>query len=812
MDPGFAAVALLSLALGIGANTALFQLLDAVRLRSVPVEDPKSLALVDLADSTGQRGSRTSPYPALTNPLWERFRDHQDAFAGVLAWANNDFDLGPNGEGRARGLFVSGDFFRVLGVRPVLGRTFTASEDRRGCGLPGVVVSHAFWQRELGGDKGVVGRTLTLGHQPVEILGVTSAGFTGLEAGRSFDVAVPICAQAALWSEGHWLDEGTVWWLTVLGRLAPGTTMEGANARLRALSPGIFESTLPANYPAANVKDYRAFRLAAGPAATGVSWLRGQYVDPLVLLLGTSGIVLLITCFNLANLMLARAAARTQEVAVRLALGASRGRVGRERMAEATILAAAGGGLGVLLSGSLSQFLVTLLATEGNSPFLDLEPNRAILAFAFGLSTLTCLLFGLVPALRATRLAPGSALKTAGRAVTASRDALALRRALVVSQVAFSLVLLVGALLFSRTLANVLSVDAGFKPSGVLVANLDLSRAAVPAAREALRGEVIDRIRAVGGVTSAAEVGIVPFTGSMSNRVWTQGAEANHGLESKFSQIGPGYLQTMSMNLLRGRDFDSRDSARSPNVAIVNQTLARQLGFGDQAVGRRFHREATPSKPEQSFEIVGLVADSKYGSLREAFAPIAFLPTSQSQPPDFYVQLVLRSAAPLSDLTPRVRSAVVLANPAIGVDFRSFETIVREGLLRERLMATLSGFFGVLATLIAALGLYGVMAYSVARRTHEIGIRMALGANRTEVVGLVLREAMALLAAGLTLGTGLALAAGRTAESMLYGLRAHDSATIALAVTLLAAVTGAAAYLPSRRAATLDPMTALREE
>jgi predicted permease len=345
-----------------------------------------------------------SPYEALTNPIWERFRDTQagtaasSPFAGVMAWAGNGFgfSLSPGGETRpARGLFVSGDFFRVLGVQPVLGRVFSAADDRRGCGLPGAVVSYKFWQRELAGDAAVVGRRLTLNDHAVEIIGVTPAGFSGVEVGQVYDVAVPICSQAVLWSDGNVLDVGTTWWLTVMARLQPGWTLQHANAQLRVSSAGLFQATLPSNYPAKNVKDYLKFKLRAVPAKTGVSQLRTEYSDPLLLLLATTGLVLLIACSNLANLTLARATAREREIAVRLAIGASRGRLVRQLMAESVLLALAGGACGLLLAGELGRLMLALLRTPGSSLFLDLEPDAGVFAFAAGIAGLTCILFGL---------------------------------------------------------------------------------------------------------------------------------------------------------------------------------------------------------------------------------------------------------------------------------------------------------------------------------------------------------------------------------------------------------------------------------
>ena len=814
-SPGFTIAAIATLALGIGANTAIFQLLDAVRLRTLPVKDPDQLAMVQLADRTGWRGSQATMYPALTNPIWERFRDTQDTFSGVLAWADNDFGLSPGGEQRlARGLFVSGDFFRVLGVEPIMGRVFTSADDRRGCGLPGAVISYSFWQRELG-SASVIGRKLMLNFHNVDIIGVTPAGFSGVEVGRSYDVAVPICSQAALWSEGNWLDEGTVWWLTVMGRLKPGETLKRADAQLRATTSGIFEATLPKNYPAVNVKDYLKFKLAAAPAGNGVSELREQYGDPLLLLLATGGLVLLIACANIANLILARSTAREHEFAVRLAIGASRSRLIRQLMTESVLLAVCGAVVGLFVSSVLSRFLVALLGTQGDALFLDLRPDSRVFVFTLMVASLTCILFGLMPAFRATRAAPSDAMKTGGRSLTANREKFGLRQVLVISQVSLSLVLLVGALLFSASLRNLLAVNAGFERHGILLADVDLFRRLnIPfMQRVAFKRDLIERIRAVPGVVSAAEVDIVPLSGSgTGNEVWRDGEDANRKSESYFNSISDGYFKTMGTALLAGRDFNDHDTTSSPKVAIVNQSFAHRLGLGANPVGMRFRRQATPSDPEQAFEIVGLVRDTKYFSLREDFVPIAYLSTAQDTRPAPSAEIMIRSTTSVRGTASGVRRAVAQVSPLIGVDFRAFEATIDEGLLRERLMATLSGFFGGLAALIAAIGLYGVMSYLAARRTNEIGIRIALGADRRNILALIMRQAGALLAAGLSSGALLAIAAAGIVRSILFGLKPYDARTLALAAALLAAVTLAASYVPARRAARLDPMAALREE
>ena len=817
-SPAFTVVATLSLALGIGANTAIFQLLDVVRLRTLPVPHPQELSEIYLADTTGIRGSKQSWFDVLTNPLWERVRDHRpEAFSGVLAWTEDDFNIAPQGQVRhAEGLWVSGDFFHVLGVQPMMGRVFTAADDHRGCGLPGAVVSYAFWRRELGGDQAAIGRRITLDFNPVEVIGVTPASFTGLDIGQSFDVAVPICSQAAL--NGYsFLDDGAIWWLTVMGRLKPGWTLERATAELGAISPGVFQATLPRKYPRENIKDYLRFKLAAYPAANGFSFLRNNYQDPLWLLLATAGLVLLIACANLANLMLARASVREREIAVRMALGAPRRRVIRQLLAESLLLAGIGAGCGLLMAGVLGRFLVSFLSTEDSPLFLNLNPDWRVLGFTIGVGVLTCLLFGLLPALRSTRIAPAESMNAGGRGLTASRERFGLRRVLAATQVALSLVLLAGALLFSRSLRNVMSVNLGFRPDGILIADADLTRiqTKLPAdSRVPFKLQLLDRVRAVAGVKSVADVRLLPLSGSgTDNTVWREGSDQNHGIDADFNWVSQGYFKTMETPFLAGRDFDTRDTPRSPPVAIVNQSFARQLGLGSDPVGRRFRRQSTPSDPEMDFEIVGLVADTRYRDIHQDDPPIAYLATSQElRFANYEVQMLIRSPLPPAALTAQVRRAVAGLSPEISLDFGSFSDTVRDNFLRDRLMATLSGFFGFLAALLAAVGLYGVLSYIVAVRTNEIGIRMTLGARRREIVSMVLGDAALVLGSGTGVGLMLLLMAGRAARSLLYGLEPGDPVTLGLGVLLLAAVALAASYLPARRAATLDPMAALRRE
>ena len=814
--PGFTAVAVLTLALGVGANTAIFQLIDAVRLRTLPVKDPGRLVGVQLADMSKARGMFASDYPIVTNGIWEQVRDRQEAFEGVFAWSPDTLNLARGGEARfARALWVSGDFFNTLGVRAELGRVLNKDDDRKGCGSPVAVVSHAFWRREFGGDAGAVGRTLSLQGHPFEVVGVTPPSFYGMEVGRSFDVAVPLCAEPLLSGEYSMLNAGTGWWLTVMGRLKPGWTEERAAAHLANISPGVFEASLPANYPPVSVKDYLGFKLKTFPAGAGVSQLREDYENPLWLLLAVAGTVLLIACANLANLLLARAATREREIATRLALGASRWRLMRQLLTESLLLAACGAGIGALLAQYLSEVLVSLISTERNPLFVNLDVDWRVLAFSAGAAVLTCALFGLAPALRATRVAPGAAMKAAGRGLTASRERFGLRRALVVSQVALSLVLVAGALLFSRSLSKLLTQDAGLRREGVLVTRVGLTRLNLPVERRlSFKNELLERIKAVPGVESASDVNMLPLTGSgWNNEVWLDGADPGAKQSTFFNRVSPDYFKTLGIPLLAGRDFGTADAPGAPKVAVVNESFARLLNGGANPVGKRFHVERTPSEPETVYEIVGLVKDSKYRDLREEFVPVAFTASSQASRPSEGAQLLIRSStvSPAA-LAPSVKQAVGEVSPDIDIVFRVFKDEVDATLLRERLMATLSGAFGLLALLLACVGLYGVMSYGVAGRTNEIGIRMALGAQGKDVLRLILREAALLVGVGVVVGLPAALLAARLAAGLLYGVTPADPVSVSLAVLLLAAVAALACYVPARRATKVDPMVALRYE
>jgi putative ABC transport system permease protein len=816
-SPGFTLVAILSLTLGIGANTAMFQLLNALVLSPLPVAHPEQLAEVRLRDSDLEKArGNFSNGGRITNPLWERMRERQDAFSSLFAWGVDTFNLAPAGEvRRARGLYVSGEYFPTLGIVPALGRLFTPADDRRGCGLPGAVISHDFWQRELNGDPGVIGRTLTISTQRVDVIGVTPPGFFGVEVGKSFDIALPICSVSVFRPNPDPLSSGVHWWLSVMGRLAPGETLAHAEASMRAKSRDIFAASLPTNYPKVSIKSYLDSEFITLPRGTGVSDLREYYANPLLLLLAMTGLVLLIACANLANLMITRGAVRSRELALRLAIGASRGRLLSQLLSESLLIAVISAGLGLLLAGMMSQALVALLSTRVNPIVLGLAPDWRVFAFTAGTATLTCLLLGLAPALRATRGSPGDVLKGGSRGATRDHESLALRRTLLVAQVALSLVLVVAALLFVRSFRNVVNVALGFRQEGVLI--VDASLPPPQRSREFSLGfkqRMQERLAALPGVEGVAETNIVPLSGQgTDNNIWMDGTDSGRSQSCYYSGVSPGYFRTLAIPLLAGRDVSEQDTPATPNIAVVNQTFARIFTGGANPVGKRFWVEATPTTPEMAYEIIGLVPDTKYTDLREDPHPTAFLPMAQATgTPRAGGTFLLRASVPLDGITPSVRRALLEVDSNLRFVVRVMSSEIRDTVVRERMMATLSLLFGGLAALLAAIGLHGIISYSVERRRREIGIRLALGASRGIIIRSVLRESGTWVTVGLGLGVLASLALTRTAQALLFGVQPGDPATIAAALTGLALVAFLASYLPALQAARVDPMTTLKDE
>jgi predicted permease len=808
-SPVFTAVAVLSLALGIGANSAIFQLLNAVRLRSLPVANPQELAEARIAGGNYGFGRQTGVNSELTYALWERIRKRQEAFSGIFAWGNADFSVGKGTEAqRVRGLWVSGDFFSTLGVRPEHGRLFTADDDHSGCGsAAGVVISYEFWQSHFGGEDSAIGKTLFVLGQPLTVIGVTPPEFFGLEVGKGFDVALPICTRAGA------LDRLDFFWLVVMGRLKPNWTLTQASAHLNAISPGIFEETTPPGYSSSSNEVYRNFRLTALPAGQGVSRLRTSYGTSLWLLLGITGLVLLIACANIANLMLARASAREREIALRVALGASRGRLIRQTLSESLLLAGFGAAIGAGLARLMSHSLISFLTTEGNPLRLDLSSDLRILAFTASVAVLTCIVFGIAPALRASQIEPVAAMKSGGRGLT-NRERYSFQRFFVIGQIAISLTLLVGAMLFVRSFRNLITLDAGFRQNGILFVDTDFERLRLPSERIVqFQTNLLEQIRSLPQVESAATSTCKPLAGPCwSQGVRVRGAQGEQEGGSRFTYVSPGYFKTMDIPVLAGRDFNNFDTATSRQIVLVNETFARRFFANRSPVGELARSVAEPDYPETLYEVIGVVKDTKYANLREDIPPITYVPAAQHPSPGPWANVVIRSSAPLTEVINEVRRKVGALSPDITVQFKVFETQIHEGLIRERLMAWLAGFFGILAAVLAMIGLYGVISYMVLRRRNEIGIRLALGASRADIVLLILREMSALLLVGVGIGTVVSLAATQGAGALLFGLAPHDAPTLLASAGLLAAVAGLASFLPALRASRVDPMVALRHD
>jgi putative ABC transport system permease protein len=807
LNPGLTAVAILSLALGIGANSAMFQLLNAVRLKPLPVGRPAELAVITRSGAffaTGWSAGRNEPF---TFAQFEEITNHQQAFSGLLAFGTRRFNLSTGGQVRyAEGLYVSPNFLDVLGVAPQLG-AWPADTDPRDCSHEGVLLNDGFWRREFGGDPGVVGRVMTIDGRRLPIHAVAPPTFSGVEPAYRFDLAVPLCTDASADGAGR-LSLKWAWWLTLMGRLKPDWTLERAARHLHEISPVVFEATVPDIYRPEDAASYLKNRLSVESAQAGVSTMREQYEGTLWILLGMTALVLFIACANLANLLLARAAAREREAALRQALGASRGRLVRQLMCESVLLAVTGAVLGSWFAHALGRALVAFLGGPEGSVYLPLEVDWRVVGFTSALAMGTCVLFGLGPALRATRAAPASVMH-GGRGPVALTDRHRLRRWLVVSQIAFSFVLLAAALLFGQSLRNLRAADTGMVIERVLAATVITD--AEEARRPLLLNELEDRVRRLPDVAAAAAVQYQPFAGGGWNQEVYRGPGATNATLAWLNRVTPHYFATMGTPLLAGRDFSSQDRIGTPPVAIVNQAFARSI-FGDaNPIGGRFSYRGPAGQDDPIFTVVGVVGNTKYGGLRESTRLIAFLPIAQDTVSD-RLTLVVRARGPMSNVQTGVEREIAAVDPRVLVEFKALDAQISESLIRERLVATLSGGFGVLAVVLAMLGLYGVMSYIIARRRSEIGVRMALGASRRDILVLMVRDTGRLVLLGIVLGVGGALLVLRSASALLFGLSPTDAQSLTIAAVVLAATALVAVLVPTRRAVITDPAIVLRGE
>jgi putative ABC transport system permease protein len=805
-SPVFAGVAILSLALGVGANVAIFSLANAVMLKVLPVHEPQRL--VRLVPGDQRRGG------FFTNAIWEQIRDRDDLFDGSFAWSLRRFNVSSRGEiDRVPGIMASGDFFDVLGVRAIVGRTFTRADDRRGGGPDGpvAVISYGWWQSRYAGSLDVLGRSIFLDGHEFTIIGVTPPEFFGVEVGQSFSVAVPLATDVMFSGNAGSLDRRDVWWLRIIGRLKPGHQATQALAALRASQPAIREATVPAERRPGDQRTYLSRPFELTEASSGTSGLRLRYRTTLFILMGIVGLVLLIACANVANVLLARALARRHEIAVRLAIGASRFRLIRQLLTESLVLSLLGAALGALFARWASRLLLYELSSRTTQVSLDLSLDWRILAFTTSVAFLSALLFGAAPALRSTNKHTPSALHGGVRSVTGAGSRSQLEKVLATLQVALSLVLVFGASLFVRSFASLLTVETGFDRQNVLIVSLDLQRTkARPDQRATIYDQVLESVRAVPGVESAAATLFAPISGA-----WSEGPVDVSGFESVppderrvyFNSISEDYFRTLGVPFSAGRDFGRADTIGGSRVAIVNEAFARKFFGGSNPVGQNYAQDGSSSTT-----IVGLVPDTKYRNLRDPAPPTVFLPARQRDEPEPWLHLFIRGSADVASLTTSVAAAISRVNETIEIDLRTLDRDIDDSLIQERLLATLSGFFGVLALLVASIGLYGLMSLTVTRRRREIGVRLALGAFPRSVIRMVLRDVWIVTGIGVVAGSIASLTTARLVSSLVYGLEPTDIATLAFAIVILCVTATLAGFFPARRAARFDPMTVLREQ
>jgi predicted permease len=814
--PAFSLIIILTLGLGIGANTAIFSLMDQVLLRMLAVRDPEALVLFD---DDGPFAGRSMNDMTFSMPMFRGLeRNSGQVMDGMFARFDTSATLSAGKQSeRVFAELVTGDYFRVLGVGSVVGRTLGPEDDKTPSGHPVVVLSYGFWQRRFGGQESVLNQEIRINDHVMTIVGVAARGFNGVDTGAPADLFVPMMMKAEMTPTWNDLDSWRSRWVTIMGRLDHGVTREQAAAALNVVYRQQLQEdikTLPARVPDSVRKRFLTKTLEVLPGHKGRSDLRRQFSTPLIVLMAMVGLVLLIACANVANLLLARAAAQQKEVAIRLALGAGRWRVVRTRLTESFVLAFAGATVGVLFAWWTSSLLIDTLPFARAVQTLTGEPDVRVVLFAIAVSSLTALLFGLAPAFQATRPALTVALKEDAGSVAGGGRQARFRKGLVVAQVALSVLLLAGAGLFARSLYNLRSLNPGFVATNLLQFSVDPALSGYSRARSvSLVQQVQDQLGSLPGATSASVAVMPAMTESMwSSTVRVQGYTRKEGedMNPAFNAVAPGYFATMGMPLVLGREFRPTDVAGAPRVAIINETMAKYFWGSDNPIGRRFGFGRDES--DAAIEVIGVVRDAKFASMRDEVPRFVYVPLLQEETIDqltFYV----RTDPDVAGMPGGARQVVQRLDPSLPIfDMKTMEAQVDESLFLERLVASLSMLFGGLATALAAVGLYGVMSYTVSRRTREIGIRMALGAARGSVLWMVLREVAIMAFAGILVGLPIAIGLSRFVQSQLYGLSPTDPATLGVAAAVLCTVALLAGYVPARRATRIDPMLALRYE
>jgi predicted permease len=820
-SPGFTAVAILSLALGIGANTAIFTLWNGVlRAPLSGVRNPEELVMLSNPGDAGSWSGRTDgPRSWLTYGEFEQMRDHVEAFSGVMASQSSlstwqvRFEDGAWEE--ASGRFVSGGFFDVLGVGAAIGRVFTAAGDRTD--TPHVVISHTYWQRRFGGRSDVLGKTVTIGKAAMTIIGVAARGFIGETSGQQPDFWLPLRMQpSALPGQDrlHDTPPQKIMWLHVFGRLKPDRTPAQAGAQANA----VFQAGLESFYGAAASGERRRQlldqRLVISPGSRGASTTRREFSQSLTALLAAVGVVLLIACANLANLLLARGAARKPEIALRLSLGASRGRVIRQLVTESLTLAAAGGAAAIAVASMLHPALVRMVATSHEDFRMSFELDPLVLTFLVSATVAAALLFGALPAWQATKTDAGASLREQSRGAIGSFRQMRSGRLLVSLQLALSLPLLVGAGLLARTVYNLQRADLGFPAERLLLVRVDLREAGSETRRESLRRELLDEIRQIPGVRAASFSQLGIFSGGESSAtIEVEGyvPKGDRDRGSALDVIGPGYFSTLGVPISLGRDILESDRAGTPAVCVINEAFAKQFFNGRNPIGMRI----TPVFDDErtAYHVVGVTGNARTQALRGNVGPRYFVPAPQRPSSATLPTFLIRTATHAAPAIAAVRKTVHRVDAALPI---LLATTIEEQMApltaQDRTTAQLAMVFGCVALALAAIGLYGVLSYGVARRTGEIAIRIALGAQAGRVISMILGETIGLVSAGLLVGGGLAYAVSRLIDSRLYGVAPQDPLTLAMATGLLLLVALSAALLPAQRASRLDPMAALRQQ
>lgn len=815
-SPLFTAVAVLSLALGIGANAAIFTLIDQLILQELPVKHPEQLVLLTARGK--HYGSNQGPN-ALSYPMYVDFRDKNQVFSGMFARRATTFSMATEGKTElASGEFVTGNYFTVLGVGAAVGRVLTASDDLIQGANPYAVLSYRYWKTRFSGDTGVVGRKIVIDGFPYTIVGVSAAGFDGVAPGRSPQIRIPVTMYDTFSDLFKPLNDRRDRFLQVFGRLKPGVTIEQAKASLQPIFHQTIEMEvkMPAFAKASQYSRTEFLRMWMDtlPASKGKSQLREQFQAPLLALMAIVALVLLIACSNLANLLIARASSRQKEIALRLALGAGRGRLVRQLLVESVLLASIGGVAGLVLAVFIDKALISYLPVGVTPLTLSDKPDWSVLGFTGLVSIVTGVLFGLVPALQATRPDLAPTLKDQATNVVGG-TAVFLRKGLVIAQVALSLLLLAGAGLFIQSLDNLKDLRPGFETKNLLTFEVDPTLTGEkPAQVSSYYRQLLERVRAIPGVTSAtaAVVGLID-NDEWDSWVTIEGytARADERPDPHMQYMMPGFFETLKVPLLRGRDFTPRDDKAAPKVCIVNQKFVKRYFGNADPIGRHIGMGNDPGT-KTDIEIVGVAGDTKYEDMRMPVPEEMYQPYEQ-QKFSLDVNVYVHTRGNPDDLFTTVRQAVRQVDPNVPMfNMHPFTEQVENSLVTERLMALLSAVFGGLATVLAAIGLYGVMAYVVARRTREIGIRMALGANRGSVMWMVMKEVLLLAAIGVTIGLASAWGLTRLVESQLFEVKPSDPLTLAAAALGIAGVALMAGFMPARRASGIDPTRALRFE